>query len=145
MRVVPQDAELEIEAYLPNKDVGFVSVGDRAIVKLDAFPFTRYGTLEASVVRVARDAISTADADQAERNPTRQIAQATAEGAQRTQNLVYPVTLRLTRRSMEVDGKQVPLTAGMSATAEITTGSRRIIGYLVSPIVEAGSTAMRER
>jgi hemolysin D len=145
MRIVPQDAELEIEAYLPNKDIGFVAIGDRATVKIDAFPFTRYGALDATVVRVARDAIAAADADQAERNPTRLIAQTTPEGAQRTQNLVYPVTLRLARRFMNVDGHEVPLTAGMSVNSEITTGRRRMIDYLISPIVEAGSTAMKER
>lgn len=145
MRIVPQDAELEIEAYLPDKDIGFVAIGDRATVKVDAFPFTRYGALEATVVRVARDAIAAADADQAERNPTRLIAQTTPEGAQRTQNLVYPVTLRLARRFMHVDGHDVALTAGMSVNSEITTGRRRMISYLVSPIIEAGSTAMKER
>jgi len=57
MRIVPDDAVLEIEAYLPNKDIGFVKVGQKAVVKIESFPFTRYGTVEAVVTRVARDAI----------------------------------------------------------------------------------------
>nr|WP_245500381.1 HlyD family efflux transporter periplasmic adaptor subunit [Rhizobium leguminosarum] len=45
MRIVPDDASLEIEAYLPNKDFGFVSPGQPAVIKIEAFPFTRYGII----------------------------------------------------------------------------------------------------
>ena len=44
MRIVPHDSKLEIEAYLPNRDIGFVSVGQEAVVKLESFPLTRYGS-----------------------------------------------------------------------------------------------------
>ena len=57
MRIVPEDAALEIECYLPNQDIGFVKEGQEAVVKIESFPFTRYGTINARVTRVARDAI----------------------------------------------------------------------------------------
>jgi hemolysin D len=47
---------LEIKAFLPNKDIGFVKEGEPAIVKVESYPFSRYGTIDATLTRVARDA-----------------------------------------------------------------------------------------
>ena len=64
MRIVPEGAALEIECYLANRDVGFVKPGQKAVVKIESFPFTRYGTLAATVTRVASDAIPEPEAEQ---------------------------------------------------------------------------------
>ena len=144
MRIVPEGAALEIECYLPNKDIGFVKPGDHAIIKIESFPFTRYGTIDAQVLRVAHDAIPEPDAEQMERDGTRS-GQATAQGGQRTQNLVFPVTLRPSHRTIDIDGTPIPLGAGMAVTAEIRTGSRRILEYVFSPLVKVASEALKER
>ena len=144
MRIVPDGATLEIECYLPNKDIGFVKEGQQAIVKIESFPFTRYGTIDAKVTRVARDAIPEPDADQQEKDPT-QPSRHVANGAQRTQNLVFPVTLRLDKAFVAVDGANMPIGAGMAVTVEIRTGSRRILEYVFSPLVQIGSEAIKER
>ncbi len=146
MQVVPAETALEIECYLPNADVGFVHKDQQAVVKVESFPFTDYGTLDAEVVRVAHDAIPLPDADQREQNP----AAASRDtgmfgGAQRVQNLVYPVTLHMHRTSMASDGAEVPLVPGMAVTVEIKTGTRRILSYLFSPLVQVATTALRER
>ena len=57
----------------------------------------------------------------------------------------YPATLTLSRRKMQIDGKSVALSPGMNLTAEIKTGQRRIIEFLLSPIVKAGRESLRER
>ncbi|CAN7309602.1 HlyD family type I secretion periplasmic adaptor subunit [Bradyrhizobium sp. LjRoot220] len=145
MRVVPADAILEIECYLPNKDIGFVKEGQEAIIKIDSFPFTRYGTIKARVTRVARDAIPEPDAAQQEANPTKSGRSGGQAGAQRTQNLVFPVTLQPESRTINVDGVLAPLGAGMAVTAEIRTGDRRILEYVFSPLTQIASEAMRER
>lgn len=145
MRIVPEGAVLEIECYLPNRDIGFVKVGDKAIIKVESFPFTRYGTIDAVVTRVARDAIPEADAEQAERDPTRSSQSLSQSGGQRMQNLVFPITLRPKEGVIDVDGSKVPLGAGMAVTAEIRTGSRRILEYVFSPLAKLGSEAMKER
>jgi len=145
MRVVPGDGGLEIEVYLPNKDIGFVREGQEATIKIEAFPFTRYGTMTATVVRVATDAIPDPDARQAEGDPTR-IGEARLVGAgQRVQNLVFPVILQTRQSAIVAEGKQVPLSPGMAVTAEIKTGDRRLIDYVLSPLVDITSTAGRER
>jgi hemolysin D len=146
MRVVPDNSTLEVEAYLPNSDIGFVSVGQPAVVKVEAFPFTRYGVVHGHVTAVARDAIPEPDANQVEGDPTKQLqATVPTTNVQRVQNLVFPVTVELDVSTMSVDGHIVPLSPGMAATAEIKTGKRRILEYLFSPIVEVTSQAMQER
>ena len=66
-------------------------------------------------------------------------------GAQRMQNLVFPVTLTLDKSSVKVDGGEVALSPGMAVTVEIKTRTRRIISYIFAPLVETLSTSMRER
>ena len=145
MRVVPADARLEIECYMPNRDVGFVQPGQTAVVKIEAFPFTRYGTVRARVLRVARDAIPAADADLTETDPARASRANAIAAGQRVQNLVFPVTLVAEQATMDVDGVPVRLSPGMAVTAEIRTGSRRILEYIFSPVLQTASEAMKER
>ena len=146
MRIVPDNSALEIEAYLPNSDIGFVSIGQTAVVKVEAFPFTRYGVIHGRVTAVATDAIPEPDANQLEGDPTKQLqATVPTTNVQRVQNLVFPVTIKLDTSTMTVDGHSVTLSAGMAATAEIRTGKRRILEYLFSPIVEITSQSMQER
>jgi hemolysin D len=145
MRIVPEDAKLEIEVYVLNQDIGFVKAGQEAVVKIDSFPFTQFGTIAARVTRVARDAIPEPDATQSEGDPAHGANSSSFAGAQRTQNLVFPVTLEPAATTIGVEGRRVALSSGMSATVEIKTGSRRILEYVFSPLVQIGGEAMRER
>ncbi len=145
MRIVPDGSDLEIEAYVENKDIGFVEAGQPAIVKIESFPFTRYGVLDAKVVRVAHDAIPEPDAQTVEGNPAKTTKSSYFGGAQRTQNLVFPVTLHLARKTMDIDGAAIPLRPGMAASVEVKTGKRRILEYVFSPLVQTVSGAMKER
>jgi membrane fusion protein, hemolysin D len=145
MRVVPQDSTLEIEAYVLNRDIGFVSVGQEAVVKVESFPFTRYGSIKAHVTRIAKDAIPSPDASAIEGDPARAANAAGYAGGERMQNLVFAVQLKPDVASMSVDGVKRPLTSGMAVTVELKTGSRRLIEYLFSPLIEVASRAMRER
>lgn len=121
MRVVPQDAALEVEVYLENKDIGFVELGQQASLKVESFPFTRYGVIDATVVRVAKDAIPEPDARQIEGDPTRPADTRTPSGADRVRNLVFPVVLTTKATHVVADGRAVPLSPGMA----ITPRSRR--------------------
>ncbi|MDT0507344.1 HlyD family type I secretion periplasmic adaptor subunit [Novosphingobium sp. MMS21-SN21R] len=122
MVIVPSDDAIEIEARVLNKDAGFVREGQSAVVKLDAFPFTRYGTIPGTVVSLSRDAVP----DQ-KLGPT------------------YVVRIRLDRNTLIVDGKPVRLSAGLNAVADIRTGSRRIISWLLSPIQTTVQQAAHEQ
>jgi hemolysin D len=145
MRVVPEDAKLEIEAYVQNRDIGFITIGQEAVVKVEAFPFTRYGSIKAQVTRIAKDAIPAPDASAIEGDPARVSNASGFAGGERTQNLVFGVILEPETAMISVDGVAEQLTSGMAATVELKTGARRLIDYVFSPLVEVGSRAMRER
>jgi membrane fusion protein, hemolysin D len=148
LTVVPLEGPIEVEAMIANKDIGFVEPGQPAIVKIEAFPFTRYGTVDATVSKVSRDAVDERDATNLSDAATVTKPQPGASIAQqqsRTQNLVFPATLQLAQRSLLIDGKEVPLTPGMAVTVEIKTGSRRAIDFVLSPLREVTVQAGRER
>jgi hemolysin D len=139
MRIVPENAPLQIECYLPNEDMGFVKEGQEAIVKVESFPFTRYGTITARVTRVAQDAIPESDAKQIESDSAKSTKSISSGEAQRTQNLVFPVTLAPEATVIDADGTPVAFTPGMAAKVEIKTGSRRMLEYIFSPLVQTRS------
>ncbi len=146
MRIVPDGSTLEVEAYLPNKDIGFVHPGDEVAVKFEAFPFTRYGSVPGRVVKVATDAVPEQEATATEAGLSAAQSNRGASGrTQRVQNLVFPVTIALDRTTIGVDGVDVPLGFGMAVVAEIKTGRRTILEYLFSPVAEVASQAARER
>lgn len=122
MVIVPDDALLEAEVMVLNKDIGFVHSGQRVEIKVDSFPYTRYGTISGTVDHVSKDAVK-----------DEQLG------------LVFPTRIQLSRAAIVVEDKEVPLQAGMSTTAEIRTGNRRIIEYLLSPLQQYQSEALRER
>ncbi len=122
MVIVPDGGEVTAEVVIDNKDIGFVSAGQKAEVKVETFSFTRYGTVPATVTWVTGDAVS-----------------------DEKRGAIFPATLRLDRDAIDVDGKQVRLAPGMAVTAEVKTGRRRVIEFLVSPIRQATSESLQER
>lgn len=138
MVVVPSEGSIEIQAFMPGQDIGFVSVGQPVDIKVDAFPFTRYGTLPGTITRISRDAVDVKkdvplDASDVARDPNAASVSATPK----TQRLVFPFTIKVNRRTLERDGKQVSLLPGMTVTAEVRTGTRSVVEYLFAPLVEA--------
>lgn len=146
MRIVPEGAPLEVVAYLSNQDVGFVKMGQEATLKVQAFPFTRYGLVEGEVVKVAADAITGTQAQRRANNVMQGAQGEISTGqAETVQGLVFPITVKPKKRSLEVDGNMVPLSAGMTVQVEVKTGRRRLMDFLFSPLVEVASQAMDER
>lgn len=122
MLVVPQENRLEVEAFLENKDVGFVEEGQIAAVKVDAFEYTKYGTVPARVVHVSRDAIK-----------------------DEKKGLIYSVKIALDQSAIVVNGHAMGLSPGMSVKAEIKTGTRRVIEYVLSPLLQHKQESFNER
>lgn len=123
MYVVPQDDVLEVRALLPNKDRGAVGKGDMANVKVEAFPFTRYGTIPAKLKTVSSDAIQ-----------------------DEKLGPVFAVIGTLERDYVISDeGERIRLTPGMAVMMEIKTDERRIIEFILTPIIKGFKEAARER
>ena len=146
LTIVPLGGSIEVQAMIENQDIGFVEVGQPAVIKVDAFPFTRYGTINGVVEKVSRDAVDQRDAtvlsDAANAAKTQSSAPSSPA---KTQDLVFPATIQVTQRSLNIDGKEVALIPGMGVSVEIKTGRRRAIDYLLSPLREIASRAGSER
>lgn len=123
MEVVPDDA-VEVEASIENKDVGFVNVGQDAIVKIEAFPYTRYGYLTGRVTAVSNDAVQDKD---------------------RRLGLTFTARIRLPTNQMHINNKSINLTPGMEVTTEIRTGRRSVAGYFLDPLMQTAGESLRER
>lgn len=122
MMIVPRDNAVEVEAFLENKDIGFVNPGQEAEVKIETFPFTKYGTIHAKVTHVSNDAIN-----------------------DEKKGLIYSARVKLNRATMQVEEKVVNLSPGMAVTVEIKTGKRRVIEYFLSPLLQYKDESLRER
>lgn len=122
MVIVPGKDRLQVEAFLENRDIGFVEKGQQAEIKIDAFPFTKYGVVDGNVLWVSNDAIE-----------------------HEQFGLVFSLRADMAQSKININGKPVNLTPGMSVILEVKTGSRRIIDYIVRPIEEALGSSIKER
>ena len=142
--IVPSDSQLEVEAMVSNHDIGFVHAGDPVEIKVDTFDFTRYGLLHGKVLSISSDSIvRDAPSDKSGDRPTAGSPPASSEP--KGQELTYAARISVDRNQMQVEDKMVNLSPGMAVTAEIKTGSRRIIGYLLSPLMKYKQESLRER
>ena len=122
MVVVPADVTLEVEAMVLNKDIGFVRAGQESEIKIESFPFTKYGLIDGAVKHISADAVE-----------------------DEKQGLVYPMRATLKTNRILVGDRWVPLAPGMSVTAEVKTGKRRAIEFFLSPLMRYQDEALRER
>ena len=143
MVIVPLESHLEIEAMISNRDIGFIKAGQDAAIKIDTFNFTRYGLLHGKVLNVSHDAI-TRDAPP-DKTADKSLGAELNSSEPKGQELVYTGRVSLDRAQMQVDDKLVNVSPGMAVTVEIKTGSRRIISYLLSPLIKYQQDSLRER
>ena len=122
LTVVPNDVALEVEANVSNRDAGFVFAGQTVEIKVDSFPFTRYGLLQGRVQHLAADAVAGTDGE-----------------------LVFPIRISLLDERFMVNGERRRISPGMRVSAEIRTGRRRLIDFFLSPVMRHGHEALRER
>ena len=142
MEIVPADSHLEIEASVSNQDIGFVHPGQPAEIKVETFNFTKYGLLHGKVMSVSRDAIvrkKSATHSDAEQYRGEQSSEPQDEES------IYTARVSLDRTDIQIGDKRVDLGPGMAVTVEIKTGTRRVIEYLLSPLLRYQQSAMRER
>lgn len=124
LTLVPRDESLVVEADVAAQDVGLVRQGDTVRLKFEAFPFQRHGTGTAVVASISPDALETKTAD--------------------GQRLIYRVRAAITDVGLTDVPPDFHLFPGLSVTAEIRVGRRRVIGYLTYPLVRAFDESLRE-
>lgn len=122
MQIVPADSALEVQAWVLNKDIGFVEEGQPVTVKISTFNFTKYGTVSGTVTNLSEDAVM--DEDKGYR---------------------YLSSVRLNAQSLELPDRKLPLRAGMHVIAEVKTGKRNIYEYFIKPIRKSLGSSFGER
>ena len=122
MHIIPDEGAIEVEAWLPNKDIGFVHEGQKAEIKVETFPFTKYGLIDAEVINVSNDA-----------TPDERLG------------LVYAMRVKMFKTTIKVKEKIVNLTPGMAVTVEMKMGKRKLIEILLSPLLRYKDESVRER
>jgi adhesin transport system membrane fusion protein len=122
MEIVPLDDSLIVEARVSPQDIAFLFVGQTAKIRLTAYDFTIYGSLDARLETISAD---------------------TLEGRQG--EVYYLVKLRTLATALEHHGQSLPILPGMMATVDILTGKKTVLDYILKPILKAKQTALRER
>ncbi|MFZ1249087.1 MAG: HlyD family efflux transporter periplasmic adaptor subunit [Candidatus Saccharimonadales bacterium] len=123
LTVVPTGTLLIVDASIENKDIGYVTVGQQAVLKFDAFSFQQYGTIPAEVTAISPDSIENKDRTAA----------------------LYKANLSFIKKIMRVNNRDVPITPGMTLTVEVKTGKRRIIQFFFDPLIKKSDESLKVR
>lgn len=145
MVIVPDDARVVVEANVLNRDIGFIHVGQKVRVKLEAYPFTDFGVIPGVVETISRDAIDMTGQSGAMAGAAQRSGEDKAKANQAPQGLVYAARIRLLKTTVRVGGADQPIGPGLAVQAEIVTGRRRIIQYLLSPLAKTLDEAGKEK
>ncbi|AIO66255.1 HlyD family secretion protein [Burkholderia oklahomensis] len=121
--IVPTDAHWQAYLFVPSAAVGFIHVGDRVLVRYQAYPYQKFGQYEASVVSIARTALSAAE-----------LATSGGPAAQTASGTYYRITVALKSQSVTAYGKAQPLQAGMALQADILQERRRLYEWVLEPL-----------
>lgn len=122
MVIVPLDHPLEVEALVPNKDIGFIHPGQQVEIKVETFQFTKYGTIQGEVLSLSSDAI-----------------QDDRLGP------VFVAQVQLAQDTLQVGERRVRLSPGMAVTVEVKIGQRKLIEYFLEPLLRYSDESLRER
>lgn len=120
--VVPVDIPLVVKATVMSKDIGFIKEGMPVLVKVDTFDFQKYGMINGVVKKIAKDSV-----DDQKLGP------------------IYDVYVTPLNKTLMVEGRETPITTGMSLTAEIKINKRRIIEFFIYPMIKYWNQAIQIR
>ena len=148
--IVPDGTPLVVEATVSNEDIGYLKIGQPVEVKVDTFPFQRYGSLKGTLVSISPDA---EDKNAAARDTDTRAGAANAQNADPTHDpaatpntgYVYKVRIHTEDSHFVVDGEPRPVFSGMTVQADITTDRRRVIDFFLSPVVKYLDEGMKVR
>ncbi len=123
VEIVPKDDALLIEAQIKPADIGFLRTGQKALVKITAFNFSRYGGLNGKVDYISPDAVKD----------------------ERTGETHYTIRVRTDKSIVETPDGPQPISAGMIAEVDVLGAKRSVLDYILSPIKDVSGKALRER
>jgi len=118
MKIVPQNAEFEVNAIIPDREIGFIALGQEVTLKIDAYDFTKYGTLSGKIIHLSEDIL---------------IDEEFGSGYQSRISL------------SPIDAESLALTSGMKVTADVNTGKRRLIDFILAPLQKMTDESLNQR
>jgi hemolysin D len=148
MTIVPFDSRLIVEAFVSNRDVGFVQPGQNAQLKVTTFDYRQYGIVTGKVITVSRDAIrgdNSKSVVSPTKNQTDRIQELKKLNPALEEGPIFKVEISLDQTIMNIDGKDTELTTGMSVDVNILTSRRRIIDFFLAPFQTYQDQAFRQR
>lgn len=122
MELIPNNSPLEVETKVLNRDIGFISIGQKVKVKIDSFKFTKYGYIEGKVISIESSSI---------------LDEKLGE--------IYPVVVQLDTNQIKVNNRYIKLLPGMTCSVDIKIGKRKLIEYIISPMIRYKDEALREK
>ena len=128
MTLVPDNAVLYVEGMVPTRDVSYLSLGDTVRVKLESYPFQRFGTATGVLTEISPDSISQKQGDSDNEHT----------------HLVYRVQVRITDTPGQLTARRIHLKPGLVASAEIKTGRRSIASYVLNPVLKITDESLHE-
>lgn len=120
--IIPADTPLIVEAYLPNKDRGFIKVGQDVAIKLDTFSFQKYGLIKGKVDKISPDAFEIENV-----------------------GTMYIINVTLDKQSIMIEENEIPFSPGMTLSAEIKTGKKKIIAFFLEPLIKYAHESLSVR
>ena len=120
MQLVPVEGEMEIEAYVRNADIGNLQQGDKATIKINAYPYSDYGVIDGELSYIS-------EAPMLNNN-----------------EYMYLIRVKL-KEETAIEKRQMKLLTGMTASVEIKTGTRTVMEYFLAPLRKNVDQAMKEK
>ena len=120
-KIVPSNESLLLDVLIPVRDSGFISKGDKAVIKLDSYPYTRYGVIYGKVKHIFTDS-KVIDGES-----------------------YFSIYIELLSKNINIDHKAFELKTGLTASVDILNGKRRIIYYFIEPIIDNIKNSLKER
>lgn len=126
LQILPTGSELIMEAKLKPAEVAFVRVGHPVTIKLDAYDYSVFGVLKGRISYISPDTLT--------------------EDSRQGEQIYYRVQAKITERGFKGDSATaIEVRPGLTATAEIHTGRRTVLSYLVNPVAKTFHEGLRER
>lgn len=126
MDLLPTSSELIVETKLKPQDLAFITIGQTATIKLDAYDYSIYGILDGKVIYISPDALT--------------------EDTRAGEHIYYRVHIRIDENHLKTQrGKLIDVSAGMTAQVEIKTGQMSVLSYMTKPLVKTFTSAFSER
>ena len=122
MKILPGDAELQAKVKILNKDVGFIAIGDRVKVKVDAYPFIKHGVIHGQIANISEASVM-----------DEQL------GA------VFPATIQFINSEVQVNDQPAAFVPGMTVISDIYQGKRLMAEYILTPLLRYKNESLRER